>query len=182
MLSDQFLAELKRVTETRWATQDLDSSVYGFQIQRGTRWLPGLAENQLESYQRELDARFPEDFRAFLRKLNGTDLPTRNIYGNDGTPAQESVGVYSYPRDLAVVKDLIGRAVASRAEIAAALEGQGFQFPADARLVPIYGHRYVVCERDPGKSSVLSIVVNAVDAIVYGDSLREYLEREFLGG
>lgn len=45
--------------------------------------------------------------------------------------------------------------------------------------MPIYIHRYVVCTSDPGNSVVLSIK-DGSDAIVYGNSLREYLEREFL--
>jgi transposase-like protein len=45
----------------------------------------------------------------------------------------------------------------------------------------LYFHRYLVCTTDLNSSVVLSIVVNATDAIVYGNSLKEYLEKEFLG-
>jgi hypothetical protein len=69
----------------------------------------------------------------------------------------------------------------SREEIARDLMEQGFDLPPQAGLVPIYGHRYVVCTSNVESSVVLSIVVHEVDAIVYGNSLREYLEREFLG-
>jgi len=41
-------------------------------------------------------------------------------------------------------------------------------------------HRYVVRNSDLNISVVLSTVANATDAIVYGNSLREYLEKEFL--
>jgi len=44
----------------------------------------------------------------------------------------------------------------------------------------VYIHRYLVCTIDLNSSVVLSIVVNATDAIVYGNTLREYLEKEFL--
>jgi hypothetical protein len=59
-------------------------------------------------------------------------------------------------------------------------------------LVPIYIHRYVMCTRDLESSFVLSIFTDLArqtpeggyepseDAIVYGNSLKEYLEREFL--
>ena len=70
---------------------------------------------------------------------------------------------------------------ANRAEIAADLAGQGFKLPAEASLVPVYFHRYLACTTDLNSSLVLSIVVNATDAIVYGNSLKEYLEKEFLG-
>jgi hypothetical protein len=46
-------------------------------------------------------------------------------------------------------------------------------------LVPIYPHRYLVCTADSESSVVLS-VADANDAIIYANSLEEYLEREFL--
>jgi hypothetical protein len=70
----------------------------------------------------------------------------------------------------------------SRNEIAAELREQGFDLSAQSDLVPIFGHRYVVCTSNLNTSVVLSIVVHDVDAIVYGNTLQEYLEREFLGG
>jgi hypothetical protein len=68
----------------------------------------------------------------------------------------------------------------SRDEIATDLREQGFDLPPEAALVPIYLHRYVVCTSDLNLSVVLSVVVHSTDAIVYGNSLQEYLEREFL--
>ena len=112
--------------------------------------------------------------------MNGTDLATLNVYGSCGEPQRESVGVYSYPRDIEAVKARIEHIRANRAEIAADLAGQGFELPAEAGLVPVYIHRYLVCTTDLNSSVVLSIVVNATDAIVYGNSLRGYLEKEFL--
>jgi hypothetical protein len=112
--------------------------------------------------------------------MNGTDLATLNVYGSCGEPPRESVRVYSYPRDIETVKERIEHIRASRAEIAADLAGQGLELPAEASLVPVFIHRYVVCTSDLNSSVVLSIVTNATDATVYGNSLREYLEKEFL--
>jgi hypothetical protein len=56
---------------------------------------------------------------------------------------------------------------------------QGFDLAADADLAPIYIHRFVVCTSDLSRSPVLSIN-DGSDAIVYGNSLKEYLENEFL--
>jgi len=69
---------------------------------------------------------------------------------------------------------------ASHEEIAIDLAEQCVELPAEASLVPIYGHRYVVCTSNLNSSVVLSVVLKDTDAIVYGNSLREYLEREFL--
>ena len=71
-----------------------------------------------------------------MRELNGTDLPTLNLYGSSGEPHRKSVGVYSYPRDIEIVKQRIEETHANRAEIAADLAGQGFELPVEATLVP----------------------------------------------
>jgi hypothetical protein len=180
MLSGDFLKELKRATEAKWHEKSIDTTLYGFQFQRGTRWNEGLSDEMVTEYERVLRVRFPHDFRSLLRGMNGTDLATLNVYGSCGEPPRESVGVYSYPRDIERVKTRIEDIRASRAEITSDLAEQGFELPAEANLVPVYVHRYVVCTSIINSSVVLSVVVNAADAIVYGNSLREYLEKEFL--
>ena len=111
--------------------------------------------------------------------MNGTDLPTLNIYGYSGEPPRQWVGVYSYPKDLNLVQSLIEEIQKDRTALTTTMADEGFDLPVTANLVPIYGHRYLVCSSDPNKSVVLSIHA-AEDAIVYGNSLQEYLEREFL--
>jgi K+/H+ antiporter YhaU regulatory subunit KhtT len=64
-------------------------------------------------------------------------------------------------------------------QVKTTLAEQGFDLPSGVSLVPIYGLRYLVCSPDPDSSVVLSIL-DGDDAIVYGDSLKEYLQREFL--
>ena len=180
MLTGDFLKEFKRATEAKWREKSIDPTLYGFQFRRGTRWNEGLSAEMVSEYEIVLRVQFPHDSRAFLREMNGTDLATLNVYGSCGEPPLESVGVYSYPRDIETVKARIEHIGASRAEIAADLAGQGFELPAEASLVPVFIHRYLVCTSDLNSSVVLSIVANATDAIVYGNSLREYLENEFL--
>jgi len=182
MLNRDFLIKFKTATETRWSEKSIDPTLYGFQFQQGTRWNAGLSDEMIHDYENVLKVRFPDDFKALLREMNGTDLATLNVYGSCGEPQRESVGVYSYPRDIERVKKFIERVRTWRAEIAADLAEQGFELPADASLVPIYSHRYLVCTSDLDSSVVLSIVVDATDAIVYGNSLRGYLEIEFLSG
>lgn len=180
MLSDDFLRELQRATEAEWSERSVDPTQYGFQFQQGTRWNSGLSAELVAEYESVLGVRFPHDFKAFLRAMNGTDLATLNVYGNCGEPHRESVGVYSYPRDIEIVKQQIEHFRSGRAEITADLAEQGFELSATASLVPIYGHRYLVCTSNLESSVVLSIVVHGTDAIVYGHSLRDYLENEFL--
>lgn len=178
MIDSDFLSELKRRTESHWKDLQLNQHVYGFQFQPGTKWNPGLPEDRIKEYEVALNVRFPRDFMAFLRSMNGTDLPTLNIFGSSGEPPQQSPGVYSYPRDLEIVQQRIRTIHEDRNETRDALAEQGFDLSANAGLVPIYSHRYVVCESNLNTSAVLSI--HGIDAIVYGDSLQEYLAKEFL--
>src|SRR5215510_1261303 len=179
MLSSDFLAEFKRVTELNWSTCSIDPRLYGFQFQPGTRWNPGLSDQKITEYEKVLGIQFPNDFRALLSFMNGTDLPTLNVYGSSGHPSRESVGIYSYPRDLETVRGRIEDANENRAELTATMQDQGFDLAIDAGLMPIFAHRYIICTTDLERSVVLSIH-HSSDAIVYGTSLQEYLENEFL--
>ena len=103
------------------------------------------------------------------------------MYGSQGEKHRESVGVYSYPRDLEVLVDRVNTVREHRTAIADDLASQGFDLDDNSGLIPIYSHRYVVSTPNLSSSVVLSIVVNDVDAIVYGDSLEDWLIKEFLG-
>ncbi|HTU33167.1 MAG TPA: SMI1/KNR4 family protein [Candidatus Acidoferrum sp.] len=180
MLDSDFLRGFKQATEAKWRVRSIDPTKYGFQFQPGTRWRAGLTEEEIKNFEEALAVPFPVDFRAFLREMNGTDLPTLNVYGSCGEPRRYSVGVYSYPQDIELVKQRIEDIGSSRPGIASDLAGQGFELLSEANLVPVFAHRYIVCSSNVDSSVVLSIVVHATDAIVYADSLREYLEKEFL--
>jgi len=177
--TSKFIEDFRRRTEELWSGTAIDPKISGFQFQRGTCWLPGLADAQIDEYQSAAGAAFPDDFRKMLSALNGTDLPTLNVYSGRSAP-KESVGVYSYPRDLEQVRHRISDVAEDRDGITTELAEQGFTLHPDARLVPIFSHRYVVCDSDAMSCVVLSIV--GTDAIVYGDTLRTYLEKEFLRG
>ena len=58
------------------------------------------------------------------------------------------------------------------------LEYEEYTLVPDAVLLPIYGHRYLVCDGDTTQTRVLSIV--GTDVIAYGLDLQVYLTREFL--
>ena len=180
MLSADFLRKFKRASEAKWSEKSISPELYGFQFQQGTRWNEGLSDEQIAEYEGVLRIRFPHDLRTFLREMNGTDLATLNIYGSCGEPYRESVGVYSYPRDIGIVERRIEDTRIHRVEIASDLAEQGFELPPEAKLVPIFSHRFVVCTSNLDSSVVLSVVVDSTDAIVYANSLREYLEKEFL--
>ena len=74
---------------------------------------------------------------------------------------------------------MIANVDANRDRLTETLAGEGFVLSANGKLMPIFSHRYVVCDCPNGPSPVLSIC-DSEDAIVYGHSLQEYLKREFL--
>lgn len=178
MIDRDFLSELKRATESKWMNADINPHLSGFQFLRGTKWNPGLSAKVIDEYENDLQIKFPHDFKAFLAAMNGTDKPMLNVYGSSGEPPRQSVGVYSYARDLELVRERIETVSQDRDEIMAQLAEQSFDLPQEARLVPIFSHRFIVCEPDLERSVVLSI--HGIDAIVYGSSLQEYLNKEFL--
>jgi len=105
-LNADFLAAFKRATEAKWSERSFNPRLYGFQFQRDTRWNPGLPDDEIAEYESILGVHFAHDLRIFLREMNGTGLPTLNVYGHSGERPRQSVGVYSYaaPRDLDIVK------------------------------------------------------------------------------
>lgn len=169
--------EIRQRTEALWAGASINPGIHGFQIQPGMRWNTGLTVDEIDGYERALGVRFPESFRCMLSVMNGTDLPTINLYGSSGEPACERPGVYAYPRDLVLVRSMMERVEADRAGIAQALMEQGFYLDLSAGLVPVYSHRFLVCGVDASDGPVLSIA--GTDAIVYGGTLIEYLQAEF---
>jgi len=180
MLSSYFLIAFKRATEARWRERPINPHISGFQFQPGTRWNLGLSDDKIAEFEDTFETKFPHDFRAFLRAMNGTDLPTLNVYASCGEPPREWVGVYSYPRDLEIVRRLSEEVSRDRVGLTKTMAEEGFALQPTAALVPIYGRRHLVCARSLDSSVVLSID-GSDDAIVYGNSLKEYLEREFLG-
>lgn len=179
MLRSDFLVEFKRVTEAQWRDRPINPHLYGFQFQQGTRWNPGLSEEKIAEYEKLLRMQFPYDFRTFLRAMNGTDLPTLNIYGYRPEPPHTAAGVYSYPRDIELVKWLAEGVLEDRDVLTATLAAEEFDLTTAVGLLPVYEHRYLVCTPDLESSVVLSVHSDQ-DAIVYGASLQQYLQREFV--
>ncbi len=174
---EEFLHTLRSRTEAYWGRYQPDPAVYGFQFQLGTKWRPGLLQAQIGEYEARIRAKFPIDFKVMLSMMNGTDRPTINLYGSSGAPQRTSLGVYSYPEDYPEILTRIRGIRTRRDRIYSVLAEQGFSSPHGSKWVPIFSHRYLVCTDDPTSSAVLS--VQGADAIVYGRTLREYLEKEF---
>jgi len=172
------MKRFKSQTEKHWKSREINSGIYGFQIQPKTRWRPGLSEAEIDGFQRDLRVEFSRPLKIVLRHINGTDTPNLNVYGNSGESHRTRVSAYSYPTDLDLAKELIAGVEGQRADIKATLLEEGFDLKDNVSLVPFYLHRFVVCSQSEEYSPVLSIM--GTDAIVYAPTLRSYLEVEFL--
>jgi len=180
MLDIDPVLAFKSASEEKWGRTSIKNTVWGFQIQAHTRWNPGLTDEAIRQYEIAVDASFHPDFKTFLRCMNGTDLPAINVLGGSREPPRFAPGFYSYPRDLERIRANIEYVGKERVQLNATLEEQGFHLPDEAKLIPIFGHRYVVCSSILDACPVLSIW-DASDAIVYGRTLLGYLEKEVLG-
>lgn len=179
MLTDDFLLSFKRRTEDYWRRLAINPAFYGYQFQQGTCWNHGLSESEIKEYEALLSIGFPDDLKTFFKVMNGTNLPTLNVYGSSGEPPRHSVGAYAYPRDLEIIKRRINDAETDREQLTVTMAEQGLVLAPEDRLVPIYDIRFAVCTPDPASCVVLSFA-DGWDAIVYGSTLQEYLGREFL--
>ena len=171
---DAFFVWLKKTSEKQWETIELKRIIYGFQIQKGTKWLEGLSDTAIAEYERIMGFEFPEVYKLFLKQMNGTDKQTINIYGESGEPYRYGVGFYSYPRDLELVKERIAWILGAFQITPGAVEQQ-----AIPHIMPIIEHRFLVmdhCEGNP----VLSIYED--DSILYATSLPRFLVNEIFQG
>jgi hypothetical protein len=142
-----------------------------------SRWR--LTDKTITQYEVAVGASFQPDLKTFLRCMNGTDIPAIDVRGSSAEPPRFAPGFYSYPGDLELIKERIESASTDKVQLAATLEESGFHLPDDAKLIPICGHRYLVCCPILDSSPVLS-VWDASDAIVDGRFLLKYFEREVL--
>jgi len=201
-----FLDWFRERTEATWSTCPAptlerfeDRGVYGCDWQPGTRWLGGLAEEQVVAVEREWALRFPPDYRLFLKRLHSVDRPMKCRRGR--TAALERPTLHDAPSFYNWLRD--DRAIQGRLEV---LVG-GLQFdveendlwrpswgpkPATAllraqrvrdlvraapRLIPVFSHRYLLADPPQGGNPVFSIVQS--DIIVMADELRTYFLFEF---
>jgi hypothetical protein len=177
MISTRFLEYLIEDTELRWEEKKLElhPDLFGSRTTQGTKWREGLSDEQIEAYEKELGFEFPNDVIMLLAYANGWDRKETIVHGEE--VAGEITGFYSYPQDLAEVKERIADI---KKDLESAFEPLGYdkELWENVNFLPIYQHRYVVCTPDPDVSAVISY--HPGDAIIYGDNLQDYLYEEFL--
>lgn len=176
MFDEAFILNFKRRTEDEWQQGDVDPRMPVFQFQKGTQWNPGLSDAEIRQYESKLGLTFSADIRLFLSYMNGTDLPMQNLCAEHGSRPGTAVGVYSYPRDLNLVRGQIAMLTEHWKDDQAILTRVGIK-GSDGKLFPFTNGCYVVCGRDITKDAVLMVTGKYVT--VLAANFREYLEKRF---
>jgi hypothetical protein len=164
---DEFFPWLKKSSEEYWRTIEINESIFGFQIQKGTRWLTGLTHEAIADYEYEMGLSFPESYKAYLSHMNGTDTARINVYSKCGEPYRYSPGYYSYPRDLEAVKEKIEWIHEEFGITPEFIEAH--QIP---RIMPIVSYRFLVMDRC-AQNPILSMYGR--DSIFFASSLESFL-------
>ena len=163
----EFYKWLKIKSEEAWEKVEIDKGIYGFQIQKNTKWLKGLSDGEIEEYESVLRVKFPRSYKLFLRNMNGTDKLGVNVYAQDGNSYSFNPMYYSYPRDLEIVKDCINWVYQSYK-----ITFEFILHNSIANILPIVGHRFLVLN-DCSFNPILSIYGN--DCVFWDTSLRNFL-------
>jgi hypothetical protein len=197
----EFLHWFRQKTELFWRDVDVDpiEQYYMTGWQRGTQWKSGLSDREIDAIEATWQISFPPDYRTFLSVLNA---PDRGQYGTKWSTerpgelerSDDRPTFYDWGRDIEALRralrwplegllfdvennDLWLDSWSSRPDSAEArqekLEGLVSKAP---RLIPIFGHRYLLGTSAKPGNPVLS--VHQADIIVYGADLRAYLLAE----
>lgn len=165
-----FFEYLKARTEVEWENITQNDPFHP-SIQPGTKWKPGLSEEELQAFEQEMGYTFPEPLRNFYRTMNGLDRPSIYI-DEDNTPNPYKI-FYSYPEDLNKIRSQIKWIHEANRVTPAILKARNI-----SRIFPVWGHRFIMID-EPGHP-VLSMYGN--DIIFYGFTLAATLLKDHLSG
>ena len=200
---DAFLCWLKERTEAAWAnlqTKTLEdykaTRTLGPSWKNGTKWQPGLESRQIDALEERWQLRFPADYRRFLGLLNAPDRPMvcTAWRGNTLLLRDDHPSFYDWQRDEAALiraREWPLQGILFDVEQNGLWRGSWGPKPrenevrqaltrliaASPKLIPVFGHRYILEETSGVGSPVLSVYQS--DVIIYGVNLREYLLAEF---
>jgi hypothetical protein len=138
--STEFFETVKRQSQIYWAATDINKGLYGFQIQRNTKWKDGLTDKEIDDFGKKIDIKFSKGLRNFYKSMNGLDKPGINVYGNDGTEHTFSSVYHSYPNDIEVIKEKIEWILANN------LTSEKLNTDNIPKIFPVTGHRFLILD------------------------------------
>lgn len=202
--NEEFLHWFRERTENTWRDyhtrtfeEFVASGVGGRDWQQGTHWLNGLSEQQITVIEQQYNLRFPPDYCLFLRTLHSVDRPLAGArYSDESHMIPITLpSFYNWQTDTVAIVEAYGWLVegllfdvqyndlwpqswgAKPAERAAQEAQVRALVQAAPKLIPVFGHRYLLAEPCEAGNPVLSIYQS--DMIIYGVDLRHYFLTEF---
>lgn len=172
-----FLYWFKEATEASWAKQELQSGKNSVPL--NAMWV-GMNESEIDHIEKKYQIKFPPDYREFLKILH-----TINGTPNDGH------FFLNWLEDEQMINEKLNWPFCSISHDRVWLKSWGI-IPDDQnaiinrfskwyddapKLIPVFGHRYIVSE--PCKSGNPILSVYGSDTIIYGWNLKDYLLSEF---
>lgn len=182
---------------TRTFEEYVASHVGGRDWQQGTRWLSGLREQDIATIEQQYQVRFPPDYRLFLQMLHSIDRPLVGArYRDDGTMIPMTApSFYHWQKDTEALQrayawlveglafdaeynDWWPQSWGTKPGTPGAQEARVRELVnAAPKLIPVFGHRYLLAEPCMAGNPVFSIYQS--DIIVYGVDLHDYFLTEF---
>ncbi|OCX52385.1 hypothetical protein BEL04_13025 [Mucilaginibacter sp. PPCGB 2223] len=165
--STNFFETIKVACEKKWQKATLDTGVWGYQTQQGTKWKPGLTDIEIKAFEIQLGFTFPPPLKNFYKTMNGTTKPGINIGGVDqGLPPEYQSKFYSLPGDIGLAVEYINWIYEKTGVAKNTMQREGI-----SRIFPVYGHRFMLI--DHPANPILSMYGN--DIIYWADSIGELL-------
>lgn len=103
----EFMIWFKNQSELYFKELELQQNVFGLQHQKNTRWRDGLTDSEILNFQNEVGFDFPTSLISYYKKMNGTNVPGVNIFGNQGIEYLYEPIFFSYPDHIHDIKYLI---------------------------------------------------------------------------
>lgn len=177
MITKKWIESFIAITTKKWDQDDSSNS----NILPGTGWLGGVSNLEIKKMERNFGFRFPNDVKILLSVTKGLNKKQKQV-GYIGTK-EITKFVYSWHLIPQRIDDAIKFTKSWTSRGTYEIIKEENLIPTTTQesffLLPIYSHRFVVCDQNnPTLSIVLSIYDQ--DIVIYGKDLRDYLENEFI--
>lgn len=164
--SIEFFEEIKAISNIYWSETDINKRIFGYQIQKDTKWRDGLSDNEISDFESAIGFNFPAPLRNFYKTMNGLDKKGINAFGNSKHKFTFKPIYYSFPDDLEIIKENIEQVFK-----ATKIDKEELFKNGVSRIFPVCGHRYILI--DEPTNPILSMYYN--DIVPWSDNLSKLI-------
>lgn len=150
-----FFEVIKNESEKHWSATLPNDSLKGCQIKHKSIWKPGLNEEELERFQRQLEITFPFPLANFYRTMNGLTSPEMESNSRSARIKDIRSCFYSFPDDVNLMKEKMNRIYKDKLINKDELQSLGIP-----RLIPVYENQFMVADLPEGP--IISLFDNEI--------------------